>query len=121
MLGKKIKEHNVNVWMVNTGWSGGPYGVGNRMKLKYTRAMIQAALNGKLNNVNFEQHPVFGMLIPVMCDGVPGEILNPKNTWQDKADYDEHAKKLAALYINNFKQYVDKVDKEISASAPVIP
>ena len=120
MLGQKIKEHNVNVWMINTGWIGGAYGVGNRIELKYTRAMIQAVLNDKLDKVNFEMHPVFKILMPVKCDGVPSDLLNPKNTWEDKIAYDEQAKKLACLYINNFKQYADKVSEDVLEAAPVV-
>ncbi len=92
MLGEKMQRHKVNVWMINTGWTGGPYGIGSRMKLKYTRAMITAALEGKLNNVEFEKHPVFGIAISKECPGVPTEILNPRNTWTDKNAYDEKAK-----------------------------
>lgn len=120
MLGKKMKEHNVNVWMVNTGWIGGSYGKGSRIQLKYTRAMIQAALNGKLEQVNFDKHPVFGVLMPCNCEGVPKELLNPKNTWADKCAYDEQVKKLAELFRNNFKQYVDKVGEEVIQAAPAI-
>lgn len=118
MLGKKMTEHNVNVWMVNTGWSGGPYGVGHRMKLSYTRAMITAALNGELNNVEFEVHPVFGMMMPKSCPNVPADILNPKNTWEDKAAYDAKAKDLARQFIKNFEKYASGVSEEILAAAP---
>ena len=120
MLGKKMTEHNVNVWMVNTGWSGGPYGVGQRMKLSYTRAMITAALNGDLDNAAFEQHPVFGMMMPKTCPNVPDEILNPRNTWDDKAAYDEKAKDLAQQFIRNFEKYASGVSKETLAAAPKI-
>lgn len=118
MLGKKMTEHNVNVWMVNTGWSGGPYGVGHRMKLSYTRAMITAALNGELNNVEFEQHPVFGMMMPKSCPNVPDEILNPRNTWEDKAAYDAKAKDLAAQFVKNFEKYASGASEETLAAAP---
>ncbi len=120
MLGKKMTQHNVNVWMINTGWSGGGYGVGKRMQLAYTRAMITAALEGKLNNMEFEQHPVFGMMIPTSCPGVPSEILNPRNTWADKVAYDVAAKKLAQQFIDNFKQYADGVPADILAAAPAV-
>jgi len=118
MLGKKMTEHNVNVWMVNTGWSGGPYGIGSRMKLKYTRAMITAALNGALDNVTFETHPVFGMMMPASCPEVPSDILNPRNTWEDKAAYDAKANDLARQFIKNFEQYASGVSEEILAAAP---
>jgi len=120
MLGKKMKEHKVNVWMVNTGWSGGPYGVGQRMKLSYTRAMITAALEGKLNDLQFEAHPVFGMMMPTTCPNVPAEILNPRNTWTNKEDYDNKAKALAAQFVKNFEKYAAGVNAEILAAAPKI-
>jgi len=120
MLGKKMKEHEVNVWMINTGWSGGPYSIGHRMKLPYTRAMITAALEGKLDQVEFEAHPVFGMLMPTSCPDVPAEILNPRNTWADKDSYDSKAKALGAEFINNFKKYASGVSEEILAAAPKI-
>ncbi len=118
MLGDKMQEHNVNVWMINTGWTGGPYGVGNRMKLKYTRAMITAALEGHLNNTTFEYHPVFGVSIPKVCPGVPDEVLNPRNTWADKNAYDEKAKYLGNLFRKNFEKYADGVSAEVLAAAP---
>ena len=120
MLGKKMTEHNVNVWMINTGWSGGPYGVGHRMKLPYTRAMITAALEGKLDNAEFEQHPVFGMMMPTSCPDVPAEILNPRNTWADKNAYDEKAKDLAQRFVKNFEKYASGVGSDILAAAPKV-
>ncbi len=120
MLGKKMTEANVNVFMINTGWSGGPYGVGSRMKLAYTRAMITAALEGKLDNVTYEAHPVFGMLMPTECPNVPREILNPRNTWADKNDYDAKAKNLAAQFVKNFEKYASGVSDEIIAAAPKV-
>lgn len=119
MLGKKMKEHHVNVWMINTGWSGGSYGLGKRIKLSYTRAMVNAALEGKLDNTAFEAHPVFGMLIPNECPGVPSEILNPRNTWNDKDDYDKKAKYLAMKFVENFKKFAHHASEEILAAAPV--
>jgi phosphoenolpyruvate carboxykinase (ATP) len=119
MLGKKMKEHQVNVWLVNTGWTGGAYGTGSRMKLSYTRAMITAALNGELTSVEFEQHPVFGLQMPTTCPNVPSEILNPRNTWNSAADYDKKANELAQKFINNFEQYAEGVSPEILAAAPV--
>ncbi|MBK7557266.1 MAG: phosphoenolpyruvate carboxykinase (ATP) [Chitinophagaceae bacterium] len=118
MLGKKIEETKVHVWLVNTGWSGGAYGTGHRMKLGYTRAMITAALEGKLDNVNYEAHPVFGMMMPVECPGVPAEILNPRNTWADKAAYDAMAKNLAGQFVHNFEKYASGANEEILAAAP---
>ena len=118
MLGEKMQEHKVNVWMINTGWTGGPYGIGNRMKLKFTRAMITAALEGELNRMEFENHPVFGVAIPKECPNVPAEVLNPRNTWADKNAYDEKAKYLAGLFIKNFEKYADGVSAEVLAAAP---
>jgi len=118
MLGEKMQKNKVNVWMINTGWTGGPYGIGNRMKLKYTRAMITAALEGTLNNIEFDFHPVFGMAVPKECPGVPAEILDPRNTWADKNAYDEKAKFLAGLFIKNFEKYKDGVSKEVLEAAP---
>ncbi len=120
MLGKKMKENKVNVWMVNTGWSGGPYGIGKRMKLSYTRAMITAALNGELDNMEFEAHPVFGVMIPKRCPMVPVNILNPRYTWADRTAYDATAKKLAEQFIKNFEKYENGVSEEILAAAPKI-
>jgi phosphoenolpyruvate carboxykinase (ATP) len=120
MLGNKMREHAVNVWMINTGWSGGSYGTGSRMKLSYTRAMITAALNGKLDAVAYEAHPVFGMLVPQSCDGVPAEILNPRNTWADQEAYDAKARDLAQQFISNFTKYEAGVSDEIKMAAPKI-
>jgi phosphoenolpyruvate carboxykinase (ATP) len=118
LLGKKIKEHQVNVWLVNTGWTGGPYGIGKRMKLKYTRAMITAALNGELDNIHYKEHPVFGMQMPVSCPNVPDSLLDPKNTWANGDNYDEKANDLAVLFIKNFEQYTDFSNSEILNAAP---
>lgn len=118
MLGTKMRENKVNVWMVNTGWTGGPYGTGHRMKLKYTRAMITAALEGALAGTEYITDPVFGVQIPVSCPGVPAEILNPVNTWEDKTAFKEKAKYLASLFIRNFDKYADGVSAEILAAAP---
>ncbi len=118
MLGKKLNENpEVNVWLVNTGWTGGPYGVGNRMKLSYTRAMITAALEGKLNG-EFIEHPVFGMLMPTSCENVPTELLNPRNTWADATAYDAQCQKLAELFNKNFEKFADGSSNEIKAAAP---
>jgi phosphoenolpyruvate carboxykinase (ATP) len=120
MLGKKMEENKVNIWLINTGWTGGPNGVGSRIKLSYTRAMITAALDGKLDNVATATDPVFGMAIPAEVPGVPTEILTPKNTWKDKAAYDEKAKFLASLFVKNFEQYATGVSGEILAAAPKV-
>jgi len=120
MLGKKMKETNVNVWMINTGWSGGPYGIGHRMKLPYTRAMITAALEGKLDKVEYRPHPVFGMMIPKECPGVPSEVLNARDTWEDKDAYDAKANELAQKFVKNFEKYASGVGEEILAAAPKV-
>ena len=118
MLGEKINESNVNVWIINTGWSGGEYGVGERISLKYTRAMISAILNGDLKNVNYSKHKVFGLYMPDTCPNVPSEILNPRNTWANKDTYDEKANELAKKFNKNFEQFAEYANKEILDSAP---
>ncbi|MCU0422676.1 MAG: phosphoenolpyruvate carboxykinase (ATP) [Bacteroidia bacterium] len=119
MLGDKLKANpNINVWLINTGWTGGAYGVGSRMKLSYTRAMITAALNGDLKQVEFEAHPVFGYQMPKSCPNVPTELLNPRNTWSDKSAYDAQANKLANMFVKNFEQFAAGVDAEILDAAP---
>lgn len=120
MLGEKLRKHNVNVWLINTGWTGGSYGKGTRMKLQYTRAMITAALEGKLENISFEKDAVFGLAIPVSCEGVPTEILNPRNTWADKTLYDATARALAKQFVANFEKYAAGVTEEVMAAAPKI-
>jgi phosphoenolpyruvate carboxykinase (ATP) len=120
MLGTKIEANQVNVWLINTGWTGGPYGIGQRIKLSYTRAMITAVLNNSLAAQDFEKHPVFGMAIPTDCIGVPAAILNPRNTWINKTAYDQKARDLAEQFINNFKKYADGVADHIRAAAPVL-
>lgn len=118
MLSKKMKDADVKVWLINTGWTGGPYGTGNRMKLKYTRAMITAALKGQLDNVEFINHEVFGIAIPQSCPEVPNEILNPRNTWEDKELYDKKAVELAQKFKNNFAKFEEFANDEILAGAP---
>ena len=118
MLGKKMKEFGVNVWLINTGWSGGEYGEGSRISLNHTRAMISAALNNKLNDVEYSTHEVFGLHMPKSCPEVPSEILNPKNTWNDKNAYNKKANILATAFNNNFKQFSDHANDEILNAAP---
>jgi phosphoenolpyruvate carboxykinase (ATP) len=120
MLGEKLKKHNAKVWLINTGWTGGGYGTGNRMKLPFTRAMISAALEGTLDQVEYETHPVFGMAVPTSCPGVPANILNPRNTWADKTAYDKAAESLAKQFITNFEKYASGVTPEVLAAAPKI-
>ena len=118
LLGEKIARLKVNVWLVNTGWSGGPYGVGHRMKIAHTRAMVNAALVGELDGVETVVDPVFGVEVPVAVPGVPTEVLNPRNTWSDKAAYDAQARKLAAMFIENFKAFSAQVKPEVTAAGP---
>ena len=120
MLGEKMESSNVNVWLVNTGWTGGPYGVGSRMKLPYTRAMITAALNGDLDKVNYETHKVFGVKMPVDCPNVPNNVLNPKNTWDNKVEYDKKANHLAEQFNKNFEKYQSEAAREILDAAPKV-
>lgn len=119
MLSSKMKEAGVNVWLINTGWTGGAYGTGHRMKLKLTRAMITAALNGQLDNVEFKNHEVFGLAIPQTCPNVPDEVLNPRNTWEDKAAYDAKALELAAAFKNNFAKFEEFANEEIMSGGPL--
>ena len=120
LLKKKIKEHNVDCWLVNTGWIGGPYGVGNRISIKYTRTLLNAALDGKLAKVPFITDPVFGFQIPTQCEGVPSEILNPMNLWQDKEAYMKKYEELAEAFVENFKKSADGVSQEVLAAAPKV-
>ena len=120
MLSAKMKENNVNVWLVNTGWTGGPYGIGSRMKLRYTREMISSALEGKLEDVEFVEHPVFGLQMPVECENVPSEVLNPRNTWKDKEAYDKKAMTLANSFQQNFAKFEKQANEEIMSGAPKV-
>jgi phosphoenolpyruvate carboxykinase (ATP) len=119
MLGRKIDQHHTKVYLVNTGWSGGPYGVGKRINLTYTRAMVRAALTDGLANIEFYNDGIFNLEIPVTCPGVPLEILEPRNTWSDKRKYDSSARKLARLFVKNFEKF-GKVPKEIQKAGPII-
>jgi len=118
LLGKKIAEHKVNCWLVNTGWSGGPYGVGSRMKISHTRAMLKAALEGKLDNVETVEDPVFRVHVPKSVPGVPDEVLTPKKTWSDKAAYDAKAKELANRFRENFQKYESSAGDDIKSANP---
>jgi phosphoenolpyruvate carboxykinase (ATP) len=120
LLGKKLRKSKANVWLINTGWSGGPYGTGSRIKLSYTRAMITAVLNGELTRVNFTRHPIFGLDMPVSCPGVPTNLLNPRDTWNNGAEYDAKARALAQEFNNNFAKFADQVKPEVLAAAPLV-
>jgi phosphoenolpyruvate carboxykinase (ATP) len=117
MLGKKITEHGTRVYLINTGWTGGPYGIGKRMNLAYTRAMVTAALNGEIDKVPIKYHAIFNLDIPTSCPGVPDEVLDPRNTWSDKDRYDAAARRLAALFVKNFEKF-GNMPKEIVEAGP---
>jgi phosphoenolpyruvate carboxykinase (ATP) len=118
MLGEKIAKHDARVWLVNTGWTGGGYGVGRRMKISYTRAMIRAVLSGELDAVAYERDPVFNLDVPSSCPDVPSEVLKPRNTWTDGAAYDAQAKKLAIMFAENFKTFEAGVSADVRAAGP---
>ena len=120
LLGEKMVQHEVNIWLVNTGWSGGGYGTGKRISLKYTRAMITAALDGQLDEVEYSMHDIFGLNMPKAIPDVPSEILDPKNTWYDKKQYDAQANKLAALFVKNFEKFSAYANDEILSGAPKV-
>jgi len=120
MLGSRLREHNAQCWLVNTGWQGGPYGVGKRMSLPYTRAMVDALVGGKLAKVEFEVEPAFGFSIPKMCPGVPSELLNPRNSWKDKAAYDKMAAELSSLFAKNFQQFEAPSEVKEAGPRPVV-
>ena len=118
LLASKMREQNVDVWLVNTGWTGGPYGEGHRMSIKHTRAIIDAIHDGSLAKASTTEDPIFGLAIPTRCANVPDEVLIPKNTWKDPAKYDQTAKKLAGLFHENFKKYADQASREILSAGP---
>ncbi len=118
MLGDKLRGHGARVWLVNTGWSGGGHGVGSRMKLSYTRAMVNAALAGELAGAEYVSDPVFGVDVPVAVPGVPREVLRPRDTWADGAAYDAAAAELAAMFKANFEQFADQVSDAVKTAGP---
>jgi phosphoenolpyruvate carboxykinase (ATP) len=121
LLGKKLTENpEIKVWLLNTGYTGGPYGIGKRMSLPHTRALITAALNGALDKVDYTTHPIFGVSMPESCENVPTEVLNPRNTWADANAYDSKANELAQAFNDNFRKFADKADAEILAAAPKV-
>lgn len=119
LLGEKIEKHNTNVFLVNTGWTGGSYGIGSRMKLKYTRSMVRAAIKGQFDNVDYTEDPVFNLAMPLECPEVPQEVLNPVNTWESETEYYEKANKLAENFIKNFEQF-QGVSKDIKNANPKV-
>jgi phosphoenolpyruvate carboxykinase (ATP) len=118
LLKERIAKGGVSCWLVNTGWTGGKYGVGKRMPIKETRALLNAALDGSLNNVEFRKDPNFGFDVPVAVPGVDSSILDPRSTWADTDDYDRTAQKLVQLFVNNFEQFADHVDESVRQAAP---
>lgn len=118
LLGERIKRHGAKVWLINTGWTGGPYGVGERVAIPYTRAMVNAALDGKLDDIPTWRDPVFGFDVPQACPGVPDEILRPREQWADAAEYDRQASRLAGMFRDNFEKYSEDVDESILQAGP---
>jgi len=118
MLGEKLRHHDVRVWLLNTGWTGGPYGTGQRMKLSHTRRMVTAALNGELDQVETWTDPIFGLSVPTRIEGVPDKVLRPRETWQSPADYDAQAGRLADMFAENFKKYESGVSEDVKAAGP---
>jgi phosphoenolpyruvate carboxykinase (ATP) len=118
LLGEKIAKHNVDVWLINTGWIGGSYGQGQRIKLGFTRAMVKAVLSGSLKDVATKADPTFGFAVPLTCPGVPDEIMNPRNAWKDKAAYDDKARDLAAMFEKNFTENAGDASAEIKNAGP---
>jgi phosphoenolpyruvate carboxykinase (ATP) len=118
MLNQKLREHRAQVWLVNTGWTGGPYGRGSRVKLGLTRAMVRAALQGELNRVSFTPDLVFGVLVPESCPGVPRDVLQPRKTWPDAAAYDAEARQLAGLFQANFTKFAAQAPPAVREAGP---
>jgi phosphoenolpyruvate carboxykinase (ATP) len=118
MLGERLRNHGAAVWLVNTGWTGGPYGVGHRIRLPHTRAIVDAALSGALDDVPMRTDDVFGVEVPTAVDGVPAELLEPRATWSDPEAFDAQAAKLAAMFHDNFRRFADKVPQEVREAGP---
>ncbi len=118
LLARKIEKHHARCWLINTGWTGGPYGVGQRISIKYTRALLNAALDGRLEEVEYAEDPFFSLQVPTACPDVPADILMPRNTWQDKSAYDAKARHLANLFTENFKKYIDFVSQQVVSAGP---
>jgi phosphoenolpyruvate carboxykinase (ATP) len=120
LLGHMIDQHDVKCWLINTGWTGGPFGEGQRIKIAYTRAMVDAALNGDLDQVEYAMDPLFGLQVPATCPDVPDDLLQPRRTWQDPEAYDRQAQKLAQMFVDNFSQFTEHVSEEIRNASPVV-
>jgi phosphoenolpyruvate carboxykinase (ATP) len=120
MLRQKIAKHKVNCWLVNTGWTGGPFGVGKRMSIQHTRTLLNLALDGELLNVDYATDPVFRFQVPQSADGVPKNVLNPSESWKDKSDYNKRYHNLAEMFSKNFEKYKEGCPKEIVEAGPVL-
>ena len=120
LLGEKIRRHKVRCWLINTGWSGGPYGVGQRMDIHHTRAMLNAALHGELDDMPMTKDPIFQVAVPSHCPGVPDEVLQPASAWGDEQAYKEKAREVARLFQENFKHFADETDAAIRDAGPVL-
>jgi phosphoenolpyruvate carboxykinase (ATP) len=118
MLGERLSRHQARVWLVNTGWTGGPYGVGSRIELRYTRRMVHAALGGELDGAPTRTDAVFGFEVPRHVEGVPDELLDPRRTWRDPAAYDTQAAKLADMFVKNFARFEAQVGAEVVEAGP---
>jgi len=118
MLGKRIREHRPKVWLINTGWTAGPYGEGHRIAIPHTRAMIRAVLSGRIDDERFTPDPIFGIAVPKQVEGVPEDVLSPRGTWSDPAAYDRQSRELSLMFHENFRRYAGEVDDEIKAAAP---
>lgn len=119
LLGEKIRQHDVRCWLINTGWSGGPYGVGERMDIHHTRAMLNAAIHGELDDVPMEIDPIFQVAVPKHCPGIPDEVLQPVSTWQDAEAYQVKAREVAQLFQDNFRRFADEADPKVRNAGPV--
>ncbi len=118
LLREKIQQHNCKVWLVNTGWTGGPYGTGDRMKLAYTRAMVSAVLNSDLDDAETYVEPFFGLSVPTSINGIPNQVFRPRDTWRDRDGYDKQASKLADMFAANFQQFAGQVSEEVRTAGP---
>jgi phosphoenolpyruvate carboxykinase (ATP) len=119
MLGERIAKHDASVFLVNTGWTGGPFGVGKRMDLPATRAMVEAATSGALRGVETKRHPIFNLEIPLSCPGVEDSVLDPQQTWDDPVAYEEQARELARMFVKNFERFADSLPAEVTQAGPV--
>jgi phosphoenolpyruvate carboxykinase (ATP) len=120
LLRHKIERYNVNCWLVNTGWVGGPYGVGKRISIKHTRALLTAALDGKLNNVKYKRDLIFGFEVPMTCPDIPDDVLDPSSSWGDKAEYDRRYKDLASRFVQNFAKFADETSQDVIDAGPKV-